>query len=155
MYFIYFLLWIVLNGKLNLENVFFGIIVASIMYFFVCKFMGYSIQKDLFIMKKIFLIIKYIVILVFEVIKANIAVLKIVFSSKYDFEPAIIKFRTNLKTKTARAVLANSITLTPGTITVSLEDDEYIVHCLDKDFGKGIEACIFIKLLERMEQSGK
>ncbi len=155
MYFIYFLLWIVLNGKLNLENVFFGIIVASIMYLFVCKFMGYSIQKDLFIMKKIFLIIKYIVILVFEVIKANIAVLKIVFSSKYDFEPAIIKFRTNLKTKTARAVLANSITLTPGTITVSLEDDEYIVHCLDKDFGKGIEACIFIKLLERMEQSRK
>ncbi len=151
MYILFFILWIILNGKFNLEIVIFGLIIATVMYIFVCRFMDFSIQKDLFIMKKSSLIIKYIFVLVFEVIKANIAVLRLVFSSKYDFEPAIIKFKTNLKSKIARAVLANSITLTPGTITVSLENDEYVVHCLDKDFGAGIDSSVFVKLLEKME----
>ncbi len=153
MYILFFILWIILNGKINLEIAVFGLIIATFMYAFLCKFMGYSLQKDLFIMRKSGLIIKYIVVLVFEVIKANIAVLKLVFSSKYDFDPAIIKFKTKLKTKIARVVLANSITLTPGTITVSLENDEYVVHCLDKDFGEGIDSSVFVRLLEKMEES--
>lgn len=153
MYILFFILWIILNGKFNLEIAIFGFVIAAVMYAFICKFMSYSFQKDLFIMRKSGLIIKYIFVLVFEVIKANIAVLKLVFSSKYDFDPAIIKFKTNLKSKIAKVVLANSITLTPGTITVSLENDEYVVHCLDRDFGEGIDSSVFVKLLEKMEES--
>lgn len=151
MYILFFILWIILNGKFNLEIVIFGLIIATVMYVFICKFMDYSFQKDLFIIRRSSLILKYIIVLVFEIIKANITVLKLVFSSKYNFEPAIIKFKTNLKSKIAKVVLANSITLTPGTITVSLENDEYVVHCLDKDFGEGIDTSVFVKLLEKME----
>lgn len=152
MYLLFFVLWVILNGKLNLEIAMIGLIVAAVMYTFICKFMDYSFQKDLFIIRRSGLIINYIIVLVLEVIKANIEVLKLVFSSRYDFDPAIIKFKTHLKSKTAKVVLANSITLTPGTITVSLEDDEYVVHCLDKEFGRGIESSIFVKLLEQMEE---
>ena len=49
-------------------------------------------------------------------------------------------------------VLANSITLTPGTITVTLEEDEYLVHCLDRELGEGIESCSFEKRLEELER---
>ena len=48
-------------------------------------------------------------------------------------------------------VLANSITLTPGTITVNLEGNEFYVHCLDKEFAEGMEQSIFVELLEKME----
>ena len=48
--------------------------------------------------------------------------------------------------------LANSITLTPGTITVSLKDDTYEVHCLDKGLSEGIEDSCFVKLLKEMEE---
>ena len=49
-------------------------------------------------------------------------------------------------------LLANSITLTPGTITVSVEDDRFCVHCLDKELAEGMEDSVFVKLLEEMEE---
>ena len=48
-------------------------------------------------------------------------------------------------------MLANSITLTPGTITVSLEDDTLLVHCLDKTLSEGMEDSEFVKMLEKLE----
>ena len=67
-------------------------------------------------------------------------------------EPVIVHVHTNLKTETARVILANSITLTPGTITVSLTDDDLLVHCLDKSLAEGMENSSFVKLLEKMEK---
>ena len=75
-----------------------------------------------------------------------------IYSAKYELEPAVVHFRTDLQTTFARVLLANSITLTPGTITVSLEDDLYTVHCLDKQLAQGIDSSVFVKLLERIER---
>ena len=60
-------------------------------------------------------------------------------------------FETDLKGEAAKVVLANSITLTPGTITVTLDEDTYLVHCLDKELGEGIEASSFVERLRKME----
>lgn len=151
MYIIFFMMWIVFNGKITLEIIIFGLVIAALLYLFICKFMDYSIRKDIAIAKETGLILKYIGILLLEIIKANMATIKTIMSSKYQNEPKLIHFKTNLKTKTAKVILANSITLTPGTITVSLEDDEYVVHCLDKEFAKGIEDSTFIQMLTQME----
>ena len=48
-------------------------------------------------------------------------------------------FRTRLRTDAGKVVLANSITLTPGTITVDVEDDVFLVHCLDDSFAPEVE----------------
>lgn len=152
MYILFFLIWIIFNGNFTLEIAVFGLIISAAMYWFVCKFMDYSIQKDIRILKKSFYIVKYIFVLIWEIIKANMATIKMIMSSKYEIEPVIVKFKTNLKTKTARVVLANSITLTPGTITVSLEENELVVHCLDKDYAEGMDCSVFVKMLEKLEQ---
>lgn len=152
MYIIFFLIWIIFNGAVTLEITVFGLVIAAAMYVFVCKFMGFSIKKDITYCKKIFYILHYVVVLVWEIIKANFAVIKLIMSSRYDLEPVLVHFKTDLKTRQARVVLANSITLTPGTITVSLEGDEYIVHCLDKELAKGMNHSIFVELLEKMER---
>ena len=73
-------------------------------------------------------------------------------TSRYELEPALVTFHTNLKTESARVLLANSITLTPGTITVSLDEDEYMVHCLDKSLGIGIDESVFVEMLTKMEE---
>ena len=98
-----------------------------------------------------FQILHYLFVLILEIVKANFTVVKLIMSSKYELEPVVIKFRTDLKTRPARILLANSITLTPGTITVSLSNDEYMVHCLDKSLAQGIDKSIFVELLEKME----
>ena len=51
----------------------------------------------------------------------------------------------------AKVVLANSITLTPGTITVSVENDSFCVHCLDRELAEGMEDSVFVELLLEME----
>jgi len=90
-------------------------------------------------------------LLVKEIIKANLAVSHLIFAHNEIVEPVIVRFRTSLKTETARVLLANSITLTPGTITVSLHEDELVVHCLDKSLAEGLEDSVFVELLTKFE----
>ena len=98
------------------------------------------------------MLLQYVCVLVWEIVKANFAVIKLITSSKYELEPAMVLFKVDLETKMARVILANSITLTPGTITVLLEGDEYIVHCLDKELAEGIDRSVFVDLLRRIER---
>ena len=69
-----------------------------------------------------------------------------------DVEPCLVKFKTKLKTNAARVAFANSITLTPGTITVSLEGSELLVHALNREIAGGLKGSIFERLLARMER---
>lgn len=152
MFLLFFLIWVIFNGQLTWEIAAFGIVIAAVMYLFICKFMGYRPRMDLILAKKFFLILQYIYVLVKEIVKANYEVIKMIMSSRYELEPAVVRFKADLKTTPARILLANSITLTPGTITVSLEGDEYVVHCLDKELAKGINSSLFVTLLERLER---
>jgi len=151
MFVLLLLLWIMYNGKLTVEILIFGIIFAGLIFAFMCKFMNYSIKKDLAYVTIIPLVIEYILVLFWEIIKANIAVIPYMMAGKQKQEPTLVYYQTKLKTKTARVILANSITLTPGTITVNQEGDEYIIHCLNKDMFDGTPEGSFVKLLTKME----
>lgn len=151
MFIIFFLIWVIFNGQFTLEIAAFGIVIAGAMYWFICKFLDYKPRNDLVLCKRLVLILHYVFVLLVEILKANGAVFRMIYSAKYRLEPAVVHFKTNLRTPFARVLLANSITLTPGTITVSLKDDEYVVHCLDKELAQGIDSSIFVKLLERIE----
>lgn len=152
MFLIFFLIWIIFNGQFTLEIAAFGVVIAGAMYGFICKFTGYKPKTDILLLKKFFLILQYVFILVKEIIKANFAVIRMITSSRYEIEPAIVRFKADLHSTPARILLANSITLTPGTITVSLEENEYVVHCLDKELAAGINTSIFVTLLEKLER---
>jgi len=151
MYIVFLLLWILLNGQFTWEIFFFGLVIAGAMYAFVCRFLEYSLELDILIIRKLPYIIKYIVILVWEIVKSSIGAIKLAGSFRNQIDPVIVKFKTDLKTDIAKTVLANSITLTPGTITVALEKDEFIVHALDVDLVKGIDDSVFVHMLREME----
>ena len=151
MFVIFFLVWIIFNGQFTLEIAAFGLVIAGAMYWFICKFMGYRPRTDLILCKRFFLMLHYLFVLAKEILKANVTVFKMIYSAKYHFEPAVVHFTTTLNSTFAKVLLANSITLTPGTITVSLNDNEYVVHCLDKELAQGIDSSVFVRLLERIE----
>lgn len=151
MFILFFLFWVMLNGRLTLEIAVFGIVIAGALYVFMCKFTGFSFEKDISIVKKIPLIIVYIVVLIIEIIKANIVMAGYILRPQIMAEPALVRFRTDLKTQVAQVVLANSITMTPGTITVELVDGEYMVHCYDKSMGEDLNESVFVKWLRRLE----
>lgn len=151
MYVFYFLVWVIFNGQITLEIAVFGLAVAAVVYAFTCKFLDWSPSKDLVLVKKAGLLFAYAGLLIWEVIKANMAMIRMTVAPDIEPDPVIVKIHTKLQSKTARVLLANSITLTPGTITVSLEGDELMVHCLDKSFSEGLEESSFEKALLRLE----
>lgn len=69
-----------------------------------------------------------------------------------NFLDASVTFKTKLKSDFTRMLLANSITLTPGTITVSLKGDEYTIHCLDESLSEGLENSDFEKALMKLDE---
>ena len=147
-----FLFWLVFNGRFTVEIAVFGLVLSAAILWFMCKFMDYSLEKDFRIVKKSLWMIKYVLILIVEIGKANVGVLKILLSVRYEKEPVLVSFHTDLKSRAARVILANSITLTPGTITVNLMDDYYEVHCLDKSLAAGLDSSIFVKQLKKFEE---
>ncbi|MEG0020732.1 MAG: Na+/H+ antiporter subunit E, partial [Oscillospiraceae bacterium] len=88
-----------------------------------------------------------------DIIKSSFAVIKMTFITKIDIQPQIVFFDVPIKTEFLRVVLANSITITPGTITVNVEDNRFCVHALDYTMAEGIENLVFVKLLMKMEES--
>ena len=154
MYIILFLAWIIFNGAVTTEIVCFGVVIALCVFFFLCKFMDYSISKEIRLMKRAGYFIWYLCVLLREIGKANFGVIRIILNTKEKPKPVMVSFKTDLKSQMARVILANSITLTPGTITVSLKEDVYIIHCLDKRFADGIEESVFVQMLRKMERIG-
>ena len=65
-----------------------------------------------------------------EIIKANVAVVRAVMNPNLEISPTLVKIPANGKTDLAKTMFANSITLTPGTVSVNLEEDHILVHAL-------------------------
>jgi multicomponent Na+:H+ antiporter subunit E len=151
MYLLYFALWVIFNGQITLEICLFGIVIAAIMLAFTCKFMDYSLEKEKKLVRNYFGGLRYAVVLVKEIVKANFSVMHMILSEREELEPALVSFHTDLKTPTGKAFLANAITLTPGTITVSLEESEYLVHCLDVSLAEGMDDSVFVEMLSELE----
>lgn len=150
MFLLLFICWILFNQRITVEIVIFGLVICTALFFFMCRFMDYSLRKDLFIMSRLPGIAVYVLVLIREIIKANFTLFGFVLF-KRNHSPIIVEFTTRLRTRTARAFLANSITLTPGTITVSVEGDRFRVHCYDRSLATDLSGSVFEQRLLKLE----
>jgi len=151
MFFLFFLFWLVLNGRLTLEIALFGVAISVAMYIFICAYDGFSFDRDYAFVRRIAVTCGYIVHMIGEIIMANLNVIRLVLSPKYEAEPCLIRFKTELTSPEVQVLLADSITITPGTITASLENGVFIVHCLDTDFSDIQGNAKLMKLLKKLE----
>ncbi len=151
---LFFICWIIFAGDFTLEIAVFGALIALVVFAFQCKFLDHSVEKEIGLYRNSLWMIRYLFILVLEILKANIGVMGLILTPKYEAEPIIVHFKTDLTSNFAKVLLANSITLTPGTISVSLEDNVYTVHCLDKAMAEGMDDSIFVKQLRQLEKKG-
>ena len=143
-------LWLVFAGSITVSNLVLGTLISGLITLFCHFFMGYSSKAFFAGLKKLGSLLHYFVVLLSEIIKSNIAVIKMIYS-KTPPKPNLVRFKTKLKSDAMKVLVANSITLTPGTYTVVLEDDTYAVHALDASFNEGMEDNIFFQLCGKME----
>lgn len=80
----------------------------------------------------------YLFWLLYQILIAGFHVLLAILRPKMNTRPAIVTFRADLPSAHAKVILGNSITLTPGTLTVDIEGDRFTVHALDEQSYAGI-----------------
>ena len=152
MLFLFFVgMWIVFNGRFTIEILIFGIVLSAALYLFTWKVLGYGPKQEKEVLKKSGKMFLYGLLVFWEIVKANWGVLKIVLNPKSKIEPKMVYFKTDLKKDTSKVALANSITITPGTITVNVSDDVFCVHAMDASMADGIDECDFVQKLRAME----
>lgn len=147
-----FIFWIILCEKISLEIVILGIIFSFLIAYMNNKVFCFMQLSNFYKLLNVTLYVKYIILLVKEIFIANIQVARVVLNPKMNISPCIVKIKTNLKGDLSKTILANSITLTPGTITASLDGEELTVHCLNEEYGKALSHSSFEKLLIKIEE---
>lgn len=145
--------WVLLNGRITAEIFILGVLICGAVYGICCKILGYHWKRELDLARRFPGAIKYLVILVWEVIKAGLQVMMLTLSPKVkEVEPRLVYFKSPVKSEIGKVILSNSITLTPGTITCGVGDDLFCVHALDGQFAGGMEESVFVTEIRKLEE---
>ncbi len=124
------MVWMLLNNSFSALVFATGVIVSLIVTAVFCSRCDvFSTQK--LSPKAIAYIFIYIAVFLKELIKSNFDVARRVLSPSLPINPGIVEVKTKLKSKIGRMILANSITLTPGTFTVDIHDETLYIHWID------------------------
>jgi multicomponent Na+:H+ antiporter subunit E len=75
-----------------------------------------------------------------KIIKANMDVARVIVRRKLPINPALIEIKATQETELGQVVYANSITLTPGTVTVAIAKDIMTVHALTQDAAEDLQS---------------
>jgi len=125
-----FVVWLGFTTSLAIPEVLTGVLVS-----FIVSLMTAGIFKccslDIFLPQKLFYIFKYVFVFIIALLKANFDVARRVVSPSLPINPGIVEFDTKLTNEFAKMVLANSITLTPGTLSIDMVGNRFYIHWID------------------------
>lgn len=121
--------WILLAG-FDLNEMLIGAITTLVLTVIIARNVNYTVDYKLPVRLVIYLVV-YIPVFVYHLILANIDIARRVLSIKIPLNPGIVKISTELKGDIAKLTLANSITLTPGTLTLDVDENNLYIHCVD------------------------
>jgi len=127
-----FLVWLALTGTGSLQEIISGLLIALLVSMAAGHFLV-TTEKSANIFRRLYFVLRYIIHFIREMIKANFHVAYLVIHPLCPIKPGIVKIKTTLNKDSALTVLCNSITLTPGTLTVDInkEKQEIYIHWID------------------------
>jgi len=122
--------WLLLNNSLATEILISGLIISLLLPLLFCG--KCEVFTNLNLSPKALLYsILFLFTFIIELIKANLDVARRVVTPSLPINPGVVEVKTKLKSSIARVVLADSITLTPGTFTLEIQDDSLFIHWID------------------------
>ncbi|AMW33558.1 Na+/H+ antiporter subunit E [Fervidobacterium islandicum] len=125
-----FFTWLVLTWTIDPQEIIVGLIVSAVISVIFKRY--YNIKLSAKFIPGLFkFVFVYIPVFIWEMLKANLDVASRVVEPKVKVKPGFVRIKTDLKGDVAKLTLANSVTLTPGTITVDIKDDELYIHWIE------------------------
>jgi len=134
-----FVFWMLLSGKFDLFHLAIGVICSATIAYLThdLLFANVRIGETWVIVWRF---IAYMPWLTSQIIQSNMHVALLALSPRMPVDPRILRFRTKLESDISWVTLANSITLTPGTITMDINAGEFFVHALDQRVADDLHA---------------
>jgi multicomponent Na+:H+ antiporter subunit E len=98
--------------------------------------------------------LSYVPWLAWQIVKANVDVARRILNPRLPISPRVIRVKTSQRSDLGRVVYANSITLTPGTVSLRLEGDEIVVHALTREAAEDLQRGNMDRQVTRTEGRG-
>jgi len=143
------LLWLLSSGHYTTLIISFGVFSCALVVFLSWKMEiidSEGVPIHLFVRGII-----YLPWLIWQIILSNIDVTKRVLRPKVDISPQLIEVETSQKTDLGRVIYANSITLTPGTVSIQVHDDRILVHAIAQEVADDLQKGEMDRRVTRME----
>ena len=144
-------LWMLLEGRWTVEIVLTGIVLSALIYLFCWKFLDYSPRREWAVIRRIPRAVAYLFWLIGQIFVAGFMTMSRVWSGR-EVKPHLVSFRSALRTDAGKVLLSQSITLTPGTLTVDQRDGRFLVHALDDAFTEGLQDSEMEKRIRKLEK---
>ena len=141
LFFILALVWWILSGYPKTLLLTLGLI-STLFTLFVSRRMG-AIDRESLPLHMSMRLVTYWFDLMWRIVLSNLQVMRLVLSSNPDLDPRIIRVKTRQTTDLGKVVLGNSITLTPGTVTLDIKDDEIEVYAINAAAAADVEQGYF------------
>jgi multicomponent Na+:H+ antiporter subunit E len=133
--------WLFVSGKFETAYLFWGAVSTGLVLWFSHRLRKIPVSDDATatcVSRHISLprLLLYLVWLLWQMIRSGVYVASLVLHPKLRIEPTIIRFTSRQPNVIARVILGNSITLTPGTLTLAISGNRFVVHALTRDTGE-------------------
>jgi len=124
------IVWLLLNGTFDIFTSLVGVVISGLLAVLFCA--KCDVFSDIKLSPKAFYyFVVYFFVFSWELIKSNFDVARRVITPSLPINPGIVEVKTKLNSKIGRLILANSITLTPGTLTIEIVEDKLFIHWID------------------------
>ena len=124
------LVWFAANSSLAVESIVTGAAIAAVLaHIFASRFDVWGVIR--FSPARLYHFFCYTSTFAIELVRANLNMLRYVYSPRIDIAPGIVKIKIRLKSPVGRLALANSIALTPGSLVIDIKGDALFIHWLD------------------------
>lgn len=132
--------WLIFSGFFDLFHITLGVIS--------CAFVTWISEDLLFANRTVSLgrrivqfgrLVGYIFWLLWQIFLANLHLLRLAFSPRSEIQPHILRYETNLESDFEKFLLANSITLTPGTVTIKILGNTFYIHAISDIAAEGLD----------------
>lgn len=146
-----FLFWVAVSGSLQWPQLVVGLAAAAFVTYFNRTMLITIKERPAVHLRTIIWLVGYFFKLLLDIVKANFQVAWLVLHPKMPIEPNMVELEVDIDMIASRVLLANSITLTPGTLTVLSDEKKYLVHALTINSGEALKQWPIIERLKQME----
>lgn len=143
--------WIILTPSITMESIIIGALVSILVVTYSRDVLFDVGEIPVYRMSNFINMAKFIGVLVIEIFKANIDVAKIVLNPALPIQPHFIKVPMMLKNDFNKVIYGNAVTLTPGTLTVDITDQEFIIHALTNEAADAMENSFIEQWVSKQE----